>query len=224
VILTQDQCEVCAVSLADVEAAVCQWTGTATTIISLKPHTLDDVLGDIGRVGAAIGREEEARSLVASLRQRLATVRDDIGDRHRPRVAFIEWIEPLMSCGHWMPELTEIAGGISLFGRRGETSPWISHGELAAADPDVIVIAPCGYDMEASLAEYGTLGTRADWQALRAVRSARVFIADGNAYFNRPGPRVVETAEILAAILHGIPRYGRHAGSGYIAAPVQPLR
>ncbi len=220
VILTQDQCEVCAVSLADVEAAVCQWTGRAASVVSLRPHTLDDVLGDIGHVGQAIGRAGEAVALVASLRQRLAAITDEVGDRRRQRVAFIEWIDPLMSCGHWMPELTEIAGGVSIFGKRGETSPWISHEELSAADPDVIVIAPCGYDILASLAEYGTLTRRADWRALRAVQGHQVFIADGNAFFNRPGPRVVETAEILAAILHGVPRYMRHSGSNYVAAPM----
>jgi iron complex transport system substrate-binding protein len=219
VILTQDQCEVCAVSLADVEAAVCQWTGVPASVVSLRPHTLDDVLGDIGRVGAAIGRLPEARRLVTSMRARLDAIACDVRDRPRPRVAFIEWIDPLMSCGHWMPELTEIAGGVSIFGTRGETSPWISHTELTAVDPDVIVIAPCGYDIQASLSEYGTLARRPDWQTLRAVKGNQVFIADGNAFFNRPGPRVVETAEILAAILHDTRRFRHHAGTSYIAAP-----
>lgn len=219
VIVTQDQCEVCAVSLADVEAAVCQWTGQAATVLSLRPHTLDDVLGDIGRVGAVIGRTPQAEVLVASLRARLAAIAEEVHGKCRPRVAFIEWIEPLMSCGHWVPELTEIAGGISVFGEPGETSPWITHGELAAADPDVIVIAPCGYDIGASMAEYGTLTRRPDWRQLRAVKTGRVCIADGNAFFNRPGPRVVETAEILAAILHSAPRFMHHWGVSYIQAP-----
>lgn len=219
VILTQDQCEVCAVSLADVEAAVCQWTGRQAAVVSLRPHTLADVLGDIERVGGAIGRRAEALGLVASMRARLDVIRGAVSQRPRPTVAFIEWIEPLMSCGHWVPELTGIAGGVSVFGEPGAPSPWISHDELAAADPDVIVIAPCGYDIQASLAEYGTLSRRADWRALRAVRDQRVYIADGNAFFNRPGPRLVETAEILAGILHGAPPFAHHAGSGWIAAP-----
>ena len=220
VILTQDQCEVCAVSLADVEAAVCQWTGRAAKVLSLRPHTLTDVLDDIGRVGAAIGRTSEATALVSQLQTRLDGIAQAVANRPHPRVAFIEWIEPLMSCGHWVPELTEIAGGISCFGKSGETSPWISHDELGAADPDIIVIAPCGYDIAASVAEYGTLSKRPDWQALRAVCEGRVFIADGNAFFNRPGPRIVETAEILASILHGVPAYAAHAGTNYISAHV----
>jgi iron complex transport system substrate-binding protein len=215
VIVTQDQCEVCAVSLADVEAAVCQWTASPAKVISLKPHTLADVTRDIAAVGAAIGRDKEAAALTASMQSRLDAISEAVADRPRPRVAFIEWIEPLMSCGHWMPELTTIAGGISVFGNAGETSPWISHAELTAADPDVIIIAPCGYDIAASQAEYGTLAARADWRALRAVRDGRTFIADGNAYFNRPGPRLVETAEILAAILHAVPAYAHHAGAGF---------
>jgi iron complex transport system substrate-binding protein len=216
VIVTQDQCEVCAVSLADVEAAVCQWTASPAKVISLKPHTLSDVLRDIATVGAAIGRDREAAALTASMHVRLDAIGKAVADRPRPRVAFIEWIEPLMSCGHWMPELTTIACGKSVFGKAGETSPWISHAELTAADPDIIVIAPCGYDIAASKAEYGTLTSRADWQALRAVRESKVFIADGNAYFNRPGPRLVETAEILAAILHGVPAFAAHEGPGFV--------
>jgi iron complex transport system substrate-binding protein len=171
---------------------------------------------DIATVGDAIGRQAEAAALTASMRARLDAISHAVADRPRPRVAFIEWIEPLMSCGHWMPELTAIAGGQSVFGVAGEPSPWISHAELTAADPDVIVIAPCGYDVAASQAEYGTLASRPDWRALRAVRQARVFIADGNAFFNRPGPRVVETTEILAAILHDVPAYAGHEGCGFI--------
>lgn len=218
VIVTQDQCEVCAVSLADVEAAVCTWTGRATRVLSLRPHTLGDVIDDVGRVAEAIGRQAEAAAVVAGMKTRLDGISAAVAGKPRPRVAFVEWIEPLMSCGHWVPELTEIAGGISCFGKSGETSPWISHEELAAADPDVIVIAPCGYDIAASEAEYATLAARSDWQALRAVRAGRVFIADGNAFFNRPGPRVVETAEILASILHDVPQFAHQRGrDGYVA-------
>ena len=223
VIVTQDQCEVCAVSLADVEAAVCQWTGRAAKVLSLRPHTLVDVLEDVGRVGAAIGRQAEAAALVSKMQTRLNEIAQAVANRARPRVAFIEWIEPLMSCGHWVPELTEIAGGSSCFGKTGETSPWISHADLTAADPDVIIIAPCGYDNAASVAEYGVLSIRPDWQGLRAVRDGRVFIADGSAFFNRPGPRIVETAEILASILHGVPAFAAHAGANYISVGSRKL-
>ena len=107
-----------------------------------------------------------------------------------------------MSGGHWMPELIDAAGGTNLFGATGANSPWITWDEVAAADPDVILVAPCGYDIPVTLREMGVLAGNAIWNGLRAVREGNVFVADGNAYFNRPGPRLVESAEILAEILH----------------------
>lgn len=215
-ILTQDQCEVCAVSLADVERALCTWTDSPARIVSLRPHTLDDVYADIRRIAEALGRAEAGRALVAAMTERIAAVSRAVSDRPRPVLGFIEWIEPPMSGGHWMPEIIAAAGGVSPFGVTGETSPWISWQDVADADPDVILVAPCGYEIENSLPELAALANHPVWSGLRAVREGRVFVADGNAYFNRPGPRLAESTEILAEILHpDVGHYG-HRGAAYI--------
>lgn len=202
VILTQDQCEVCAVSLADVERAVCEWTGRDTNVVSLRPHSLDALMADIERVAVAIGRPEVGVNLVGQMRERLAGIADAVKGRSRPRLAFVEWIDPPMSGGHWMPEIISIAGGVSLFGVTGQNSPWISWDEVAKADPDVIVVGPCGFDLAKTESEMDVLKDNEIWQSLRAVRANAVWVADGNAYFNRPGPRIVESTEILAEIFH----------------------
>jgi len=226
VIVTQDQCEVCAVSLADVERAVCSWTDNAAEIVSLRPHTMADVYGDITRVAVALGRAEDGKRLVASIRERIAAVSVAVAGRERPRLAFIEWVDPPMSGGHWMPELITAAGGINLFGETGASSPWITWKDVVAADPDVILVAPCGYDIPVTLREMRVLTRNALWQVLRAVREDRVFVADGNAYFNRPGPRLVESAEILAEVLHpGVCDFG-HRGKAFVpyAGDATPVR
>jgi iron complex transport system substrate-binding protein len=202
VILTQDQCQVCAVSLADVERAVCDFVHDQPRIVSLHPHTLTDIYTDIRRVADAIDRPAAGRELIASMQDRFAASAKKVAGEPKKRIAFIEWVEPPMSGGHWMPELIEIAGGISVFGVTGESSPWITWKGVAAADPDVIIVAPCGYDIETTRREVRPLARYEVWQELRAVRNRQAFLADGNAYFNRPGPRLVESAEILAEIMH----------------------
>jgi iron complex transport system substrate-binding protein len=193
-ILTQAQCEVCAVNLSDVEQAVASLTGCNPQIISLQPDRLDDVWQDIARSAAAFGVDGEP--VIAGLRSRIKP-----GDAtNRPRVACIEWIEPLMAAGNWVPELVALAGGENLFGAVGQHSPWMKWAELVAADPDVIVIMPCGFDMERTRSESAVLVQHPDWAGLKAVRSGRVYITDGNQYFNRPGPRLVESFEILREI------------------------
>jgi iron complex transport system substrate-binding protein len=219
VILTQDQCEVCAVSLADVERALCTWTDSTARLVSLRPHTMDDVYADIGRIAEAIGRPETGHDLVSGMRERIAAISRAVAGRPRPKLGFIEWIEPPMSGGHWMPELIAAAGGISPFGVSGENSPWITWEELAAADPDVVLVAPCGYEIKTSLPELELLRDHPIWSKLRAVREGRAYVADGNAFFNRPGPRLVESAEIMAEVLHpGVCAYG-HRGDAYIPLP-----
>jgi iron complex transport system substrate-binding protein len=134
----------------------------------------------------------------------------------RPTVACIEWIEPLMAAGNWVPELVEIAGGVNLFGEAGKHSPWMTWDELATRDPEVIVVLPCGWDISRCQREMGPFTSRPGWEALSAVRAGQVYLTDGNQYFNRPGPRVVESAEILAEILHPDEfRFG-HEGTGWI--------
>ncbi len=203
VIVTQDQCQVCAASLADVEAATRDWTDRPVNIVSLNPMSLDDVWRDMGKVAVALGVADRGKSLIHSLTQRMRMTGDRAATvKQRPRTALIEWIEPLMAGGNWMPTLVEMAGGANLFGTAGQHSPWLEWEALKSADPDAIVIAPCGLDLARIRADFPALAKLRGWSELRAVKTKRVYFADGNQYFNRPGPRLVETLEILAEILH----------------------
>lgn len=217
VILTQDQCQVCAVSLADVERAVCEFVHGHPRVVSMHPHTMADIYRDIARIADAIGRPQAGETLIASMQDRLAAVAALVAGRAKKRLAFIEWVDPPMSGGHWMPELIGNAGGISMFGVTGEPSPWITWKDVAAADPDVIVVAPCGYDIEVTRREVRPLARYEIWQQLRAVRNGHVYLADGNAFFNRPGPRLVESAEILAEIMHPDAADFGHRGKAYVS-------
>jgi iron complex transport system substrate-binding protein len=219
VIVTQDHCEVCAVSLADVEAATCTWTGQRVEIVSLKPDSMADAYADIRRVARALGAQEAGEALVQEMQRRLDAVAARVGGRPRPRVAFIEWVEPLMAGGNWMPELIERAGGHNLFGQAGKHSDWMQWQELAAADPQMIVVAPCGYGLERCLQELPLLEAKPGWRNLSAVRSGRVFFADGNAYFNRPGPRLADSAEMLVEMIHPEAVDGKYEGTAWVRHP-----
>lgn len=201
-IVTQTQCEVCAVSENDVIAALATWTGAKPAIVSLRPDGLADVFTDIERVAVALGRPDSGVALVAEMKKRMEAVATRAASLPKVRVACIEWIEPLMAAGNWVPELVEMAGGVNLFGEAGKHSPWMTMDQLVAADPDIIVVLPCGFDIARCRAEMPALVSKPQWQSLRAVRGARVFLTDGNQYFNRPGPRLADSAEILAEILH----------------------
>jgi iron complex transport system substrate-binding protein len=203
VIVTQTQCEVCAVSLRDVETAVCSWIESRPQIVSLAPNALADIWKDIRLVGDALGVCERALQLIDRLQQRMAVIAERARPLpHKPTVACIEWIDPLMASGNWMPELVAMAGGVNLFGMAGRHAPWLSWQELCDRDPDIIIILPCGFDIPRSRKEMPVLAQRTEWPGLRAVREQRVFITDGNQYFNRPGPRLVESLEILAEMFH----------------------
>jgi iron complex transport system substrate-binding protein len=216
VIVTQSQCDVCAVSLRDVEEAVGDWLDSRPQIVSLEPNALEDVWSDIARVAAALGDAARGESLVQRLTERVREVAVEAARQPmRPRVACIEWIEPLMACGNWMPELVSLAGGTNLFGVAGKHSPWMTFEELVAADPDVIVVTPCGFDLRRTLQEMPALSGLARWSGLRAARERKVFVADGNQYFNRPGPRLVESLEILCELLHPEMRHFGHEGRGW---------
>jgi iron complex transport system substrate-binding protein len=216
-IITQSQCEVCAVSLKDVELAVCELTSSKPMIVSLEPNSLDDVWADILRVGTALGDPMRAEQLIDEVQSRM----DDIVQRthwldSNPGVAYIEWIEPLMAGGNWMPELVEKAGGINLFGETGKHSPWMTWDELLSKDPDILFVSPCGFDIPRTLQEMNLLSDKPEWKGLKAVVSDRVFVADGNQYFNRPGPRLAESLEILAEIIHPNVFHFGHQGSGWV--------
>jgi iron complex transport system substrate-binding protein len=202
ILITQTQCEVCAVSLKDVEAAVCDIIGD-TAVVSLHPNALQDIWADIRRVAQALGIVDRGEALISALQQRMDTIHDKAQAlTHHPTLAYIEWIDPLMAGGNWMPELVELAGGVNCFGEAGKHSPWMTWEALRTKDPEIIVVAPCGFDIQRSIQEMPPLTQRSDWCELQAVKHHRVFIADGNQYFNRPGPRVVESLEILAELCH----------------------
>jgi len=216
VIVTQSQCEVCAVSEHDVEAAVAEWLGARPKIVSLAPYGLDDIFTDMQRVADALDASARGTELVERLRARLMKIADKArGASERPSVATIEWLDPLMAGGNWMPTLVEMAGGSNLFGVAGEHSPWMKFDELAAKDPDMILISPCGFNMDRAAQDLPTLTNRAGWHKLKAVRARLVFMADGNQYFNRPGPRIAESLEILAEIVHPELFHFGHEGSGW---------
>lgn len=215
VIVTQSQCEVCAVSLRDVEAAVCSIVASRPRIVSLEPNALGDVFTDIERVASALSAEAKGRELATAMKARMDDVTARTAGLPRPTVACIEWIEPLMAAGNWMPELVERAGGVNLFGEAGRHSPWMTFAALAERDPDVIVVMPCGFDIPRTTIEMPPLLRQPGWNELSAVRSGRVFLTDGNQYFNRPGPRLVESLEILAELLHPTQFPARHHGTGW---------
>lgn len=198
-IVTQTQCDVCAVSLRDVEAAVSAMVVSRPAVVALQPDSLADVWADMQRIADAAGAAERGHTLVASLQERMQAISDRANHWGRkPTVACIEWIDPLMAAGNWVPELVAMAGGINLFGEAGKHSPWMSWDDLVRADPDVIVVMPCGFDLPRTRSEMTALSRRPEWSQLRAVQFSRVWICDGNAYFNRPGPRLVEALEMLA--------------------------
>jgi iron complex transport system substrate-binding protein len=216
VIVTQSQCEVCAVSERDVVETVCGWLGSRPAIVSLKPDRLEDVWRDIFLVAHALDAHDKGKQLVESLQGRMREIERRMAALpDRPRVACVEWIDPLMASGNWMPQLVEMAGGINVFGVAGQHAPGLEWERLVEADPDVIVVLPCGYGLEKTRQEMPGLTRRAGWDDLRAVRTGRVYLTDGNQFFNRPGPRLVESLEILAELLHpGVLRFG-HEGTGW---------
>jgi iron complex transport system substrate-binding protein len=219
VIVTQSQCEVCAVSLKDVEDAVCRMVSSRPRIVSLEPNSLVDIWRDILRVAEALERPGRGVALVAELSERMDAVAHEARKTGtRPTVACIEWIEPLMAAGNWMPELVAMAGGENLFGDPGKHSPWMTWEDLVAADPEVIVFLPCGWDIERTREDLPVLSEKSDWPGLKAVQTGRVYLTDGNQFFNRPGPRIAESLEILGEILHPEWFAFGHRGRGWMPA------
>lgn len=214
-LVTQVQCEVCAVSLKDVQEAVRAGLPSQPAIVSMKPDSLADVWADMRAIADALGVPERGVQLVTRLRHRLRGLAERTKGRTRPRVACIEWIDPLMVAGNWTPELLALAGADDVLGQSGQHAGAIGFEQLAAADPDTIWITPCGFGLERTRAEMGVLARHPGWSTLRAVRDGQVFLGDGNALFNRPGPRVVEAAECLAEAMHpGAFRFG-HEHDGW---------
>ncbi|HEX4227029.1 MAG TPA: cobalamin-binding protein [Bryobacteraceae bacterium] len=219
-IVTQTQCEVCAVSLNDVERAVRAELDVDCRVIALEPHALSGLWRDIGLVAAACDCEATGAALIRRLQLRMNDIMDAASESTWcPRVAAIEWLEPLMAGGNWVPELIAMAGGENLFGHAGRHSPWMEWDELAAADPDIIVALPCGFDLERTRQEMHWLAQRPGWPRLQAVRQKRVFLCDGNQYMNRPGPRLVESLRIFAEIFHPERFAPTMEGAGWVRFP-----
>jgi iron complex transport system substrate-binding protein len=216
VIITQAQCEACAVSVRELEAAIAGWLGRHPQILTLSPNRLADVWEDIRRVAVALHLPERGREVPASLKHRVVNIIEKTcGLKKRPSVACVEWIEPLMAAGNWVPELVELAGGTNAAGKAGEHSPWMNWDTLRRLDPEFIVVMPCGFDLARTRAEAETLVRHPAWSSLRAVKHHRVRLTDGHQYFNRPGPRLVASLEILAEMLHpGRFDFG-HEGKGW---------
>ena len=201
-IITQSQCDVCAVSLSDVENAVRKVLGKKPSIVSLEPNQLSDIWEDIKKVATALKVEKRGESIISEMRERIGNLCKMAEDLEKRTVACIEWIDPLMAAGNWVPELVELAGGINLFGSKGKHSPWMEFEDLIKKDPDVIIVMPCGYNIDKSNQEMDTLRIMPKWHNLKAVQNGDVFLTDGNQFFNRPGPRLVESLEILMEILY----------------------
>lgn len=201
IIVTQGQCEVCAVSLKDVESAVCRLTLKQTQICSLKPHTLKDIEHDFELIGKFTRKESEAKKLIATFLSGLETIQSQIKTPSRPRVLCIEWLDPLIVAGGWIPELVKIAGGEPLIVGPQEKFKKITWEKAYASDPDLIAIFPCGYPLAKTLDELKT-PLRKNFSPFRALVEKKIYVCDGNSYFNRPGPRIVDSAQILASLIH----------------------
>lgn len=203
-IVTQALCDVCAVAEAEVLEAACRLPGNPP-VVNLEPMTLAEVLGAIEAVGAATGRADRAAVVVRGLKARVDAVAArtaSIPASERPRVAFLEWIDPLFNGGHWTPELIALAGGVDVLGSPEAPSRTITWEAVRGAGPDVIFVACCGFTTERALEDLPLLQGRDGWDDLPAVREGRVYFSDGNAFFSRPGPRIVDSLEVLAAALH----------------------
>ena len=204
VIFTQTQCEVCAVSEREVVQAIQQLTGLHPIVVSLSPYRLLDIWEDILKVGMALGKRERAQELIIEYQQRLTdlSIKTSAFDV-KPKVAIFEWLDPLMGAGNWTPELVTCAGGELIFGEIGQHTPWVTWEQLQAADPDVIILSPCGYTLDRAMQDVPLLRKHPAWPNLQAVQNGRVYAIDGNQYLNRSGPRLVESAELLARVIWG---------------------
>ncbi len=202
VILTQRLCDVCAVGFGSVQALAASLP-KPPRLVNLEPSCLTDMFSNVRSVAQALAVERRGEEVIAKLEQRVAAVRGQLADvTHRPTCLLLEWIDPPFSSGHWGPELVELAGGHEPLGKKANHSTQVAWESVLAAQPEIIVLACCGYSVQRTLADLPILQQRAGWYNLPAVRSNRVYAVDGNAYFNRPGPRLVDSLEILAEIIH----------------------
>ncbi len=217
VVITQAQCEVCAVSLPEVEQALAEDLNKSAQIISLQPNSLDEIFANIREVATVLDALPAAETLLEDLQERVDIIRHKLKFiENKPTVACIEWLDPLMVSGNWVPELVSIAGGRAVMAEAGKHSPYIEWEDLRMQDPEVIVVMPCGFSIERTLKEIDILLQLPGFADLQAVKNKRLYIADGNHYFNRPGPRVVDSVEILAEIIYPKQFIFGYEGEGWI--------
>lgn len=201
-VITQELCEVCAVSYEDVERAVVQ-LDTPPRLVSLDPSSIEDVLDNIATVGGLAGVTQEAERVVRGLRDRIDGVRARAsGASTRPTVVCVEWLDPLIVAGHWVPELVEIAGGRDALAKPGEPSRRIAFDELKAVAPDLLILMPCGFDVERAGAELEKMPGLDEWRSLAAVQNNRAYLTDAGSLFSRSGPRLVDSVEVLGKMVH----------------------
>lgn len=203
IIITQSHCNVCAVDAAGVSEVLKNNANIKSSIVSLKSNGLDDLWKCITEIAQAARVSKRGAQLVKRLKSRIekvSVITEDLP--HKPTVACIEWLDPLMGAGNWIPELVHLAGGINLFGEAGKQSPVIRWNDVVAKDPDVLLISPCGFNIQKTRDEIQLLTSKKEWYDLKAINNNRVYLLDGNQYFNRPGPRLVDSIEIMAEIFH----------------------
>ena len=216
IIFTQSQCEVCAVSVSDVENALKNITGLSSRVISVEPNSIEDIFNDILTIAEILNVRKKGKELVELIKAKIDSTEKIVYQKSSPSVAAIEWIDPLMAAGNWVPQLIRVAGGKNLFGEAGKHSPWMKYNDLVEQDPEIIIVMPCGYDIKKSSIEIKTLESKKGWGSLKAVRNRNVYITDGNQFFNRPGPRIIESLEILLEIIHSDFSESKHIDSGWI--------
>jgi len=217
IVITQAQCEVCAVSLKDVEEALDNYLDKESRIVSLQPNKLDDIFEDIKTVAQALDVPDAGNILIEDLQERVDIIRHKLKYvESRPTVACIEWLEPLMVSGNWIPEVVSTAGGSSILAEAGKHSPFVKWENIQQANPDVIVVMPCGFSIERTMKEMNILLELPGFAELSAVKNNRLYITDGNQYFNRPGPRIVDSIEIIAEIVHPKLFNFGYEGNGWI--------
>lgn len=217
VIITQAQCEVCAVSLKDVELALSDLLDKKCQLISLQPNGLNDVYRDIRMIADQLGVENAGKELLELSDERINIIRHKLKFiTEKPRIACIEWLSPLMIAGNWIPEIIEIGGGTPVLTEAGKHSSYIDFQDIIQADPDIILIMPCGFSIQRTLQEIGLLLDTPGWTHLQAVKTQRVYIADGNQYFNRSGPRMTDSIEIMAEIINPKQFIFGYKGNGWV--------
>ncbi|MES3016930.1 MAG: cobalamin-binding protein [Bacteroidota bacterium] len=217
VIITQAQCEVCAVSLKDVESALEGLLDKECRIISLEPNVLSDVYNDIRNIAEIMNVSAQADDLLERAEERIDIIRHKLKFlSEKPKVACIEWLAPLMIAGNWTPELVQIAGGDPILAINGKHSPFVDFKDLSNEDPDIMIVMPCGFSTARTLQEINLLLDLSGWRDLKAVKNNRIYIADGNQYFNRSGPRLTDSIEILAEIINPKQFVFGYEGEGWI--------